>query len=79
MNCIREAENYLRYYRELHQRIKDADNMISRLKWQGIPNTDIVAHMDVTGIRASKPQNTLNPRYINCKNGRKCEREQWWR
>jgi hypothetical protein len=37
MNCIREAENYLRYYRELHQSIEHASRMIGRLKMQTAP------------------------------------------
>jgi hypothetical protein len=63
MNCIREAENYLRYYRELTRSIEHADRQISRLQYQGSPTADTVAHMDITGIHASKPINTLNQIY----------------
>lgn len=63
MNCIREAENYLRYYRELHRSVDHADGMISRLKWQGLPREVSAVNMDVTGIHASKPLNTLNQVY----------------
>lgn len=63
MNCIREAENYLRYYRELHQSIEHADYMISKLKWQTAPKGMSAVSMDVTGVRAGKPCNTLNQMY----------------
>ncbi|SMC63609.1 hypothetical protein [Sporomusa malonica] len=63
MNCIREAENYLRYYRELHQSIGHANRMISKLKRQGAPNVISAVNVDVTGIHASKPVNTLNQMY----------------
>lgn len=63
MNFIREAENYLRYYRELHQSIEHADQMISRLKWQTAPREAAAVNMDITGVRASKPINTLNQIY----------------
>lgn len=63
MNCIREAENYLRYYRELHQSVKHADYMISKLVNQTAPNDLSAVSMDVTGIRAGKPCNTLNQMY----------------
>lgn len=63
MNCIREAENYLRYYRELNQSIEHANLMISKLKWQGTPKDAGAACTDITGIRASKPVNTLNQVY----------------
>ena len=63
MNCIREAENYLRYYRELHQSIEHADYMISKLVNQTAPKGMSAVSMDVTGIRASKPCNTLNQMY----------------
>ena len=63
MNCIREAENYLRYYRELTQSIEHASRMISKLNWQGAPRDARAASVDITGIRASKPVNTLNQIY----------------
>jgi RNA polymerase sigma factor (sigma-70 family) len=63
MNCIREAENYLRYYHELHQSIKHASRMISRLKMQTAPGEVSAVSIDITGIRASKPVNTLNQMY----------------
>ena len=63
MNCIREAENYLRYYRELHQSIEHASRMISKLKWQTAPRGVSAVNMDVTGVRASNPVNTLNQMY----------------
>lgn len=63
MNCIREAENYLRYYRELKQSIRHADRMIAKLTWQGAPKGAGAVNMDVTGIRASKSVNTLNQMY----------------
>ncbi len=63
MNCIREAENYLRYYRELHQSIEHASRMISKIKWQTAPGGVSAVNMDVTGVRASKPMNTLNQMY----------------
>lgn len=63
MNCIREAENYLRYYRELHQSVEHAEYMISKLVNQTAPNDLSAVSMDVTGIRAGKPYNTLNQMY----------------
>lgn len=63
MNYIREAENYLRYYRELQQSILHANRMIAKLTWQGAPRDAGAVNMDVTGIRASKPVNTLNQIY----------------
>lgn len=63
MNCIREAENYLRYYRELRQSIGHADRMITKLKWQSAPREVGAVNMDVTGVRAEKPINTLNQMY----------------
>ncbi|AIF51231.1 hypothetical protein [Pelosinus sp. UFO1] len=63
MDCIKEAENYLRYYRELHQSIEHADYMISKLVNQTAPNDMSAVSMDITGIRAGKPCNTLNQMY----------------
>ena len=63
MNCIREAENYLRYYRELHQSVKHADYMISKLVNQTAPDDMSAVSIDATGIRAGKPYNTLNQMY----------------
>lgn len=63
MNCIREAENYLRYYRELNQSLGHADRMINQLKRQSAPREVGAVNMDVTGVRAEKPVNTLNQIY----------------
>jgi hypothetical protein len=63
MNCIREAENYLRYYRELHQSIEHADYMINKLVKQTAPKGISAVSMDITGVRAGKPVNTLNQIY----------------
>ncbi len=63
MNCIREAENYLRYYRELHKSIEHADYMISKLSWKTAPKEMSAVSIDITGIRAGKPCNTLNQMY----------------
>jgi hypothetical protein len=63
MNYIREAENYLRYYRDLQQSIRHANRMIAKLTWQGAPRDAGAVNMDVTGVRASKPVNTLNQIY----------------
>lgn len=63
MNCIREAENYLRYYRELNQSLGHADRMINKIKWQSAPRALGAVNMDVTGVRADKPINTLNQMY----------------
>lgn len=63
MNCIREAENYLRYYRELNQSLGHADRMIGKLVSQGWPKDLTAVSMDVTGVRADKPVNTLNQMY----------------
>ncbi|MBU2702267.1 hypothetical protein Ga0466249_003394 [Sporomusaceae bacterium BoRhaA] len=63
MNCIREAENYLRYYRDLKKSIEHADVMIARLTWQTVPKGAGVAQMEATGIHAGRPINTLNQFY----------------
>lgn len=63
MNCIREADNYLRYYRELHQSIEHADYMINKLVNQTAPKDMSAVSMDITEIRAGKPCNTLNQMY----------------
>ncbi|WP_312516001.1 hypothetical protein [Anaerospora sp.] len=63
MNYIREAENYLRYYRELQQSIRHADRMIVKLTWQGAPRDAGAVDMVVAGVRASKLVNTLNQIY----------------
>jgi len=63
MNYIREAENYLRYYRELHQSIEHADYMINKLAKQTAPKGISAVSMDITGVRAGKPVNTLNQIY----------------
>lgn len=63
MDCIKEAENYLRYYRELHRSIEHADYMIKKLMYQTAPNEMSAVSIDVTGIRAGKPCNTLDQMY----------------
>lgn len=63
MNYIREAENYLRYYRELHQSIEHADYMISKLMYKTAPSDMSAVSMDITGVRAGKPYSTLNQMY----------------
>lgn len=63
MDCIREAENYLRYYRELWKSIEHADRVIKQLMWQTAPRIPGAVTMDVTGIRASQPHDTLNQIY----------------
>ena len=63
MNYIREAENYLRYYRELHQSIEHADYMINKLVKQTAPKGISAVSVDITGVRAGKPVNTLNQIY----------------
>ena len=60
MDCIREAENYLRYYRELTKSIEHADRMIGQLTWQTAPKPMGAVSMDVTGVRASQSHDTLN-------------------
>ncbi|MDF2568681.1 MAG: hypothetical protein K0R55_285 [Sporomusa sp.] len=59
MDCIREAENYLRYYRELTKSVEHADRMIGQLTWQTAPKTLGVVTMDVTGVRVSQSHDTL--------------------
>jgi hypothetical protein len=63
MDYIREAENYLRYYRELHQSVEHANYMISKLVNQTAPSDMSAVSIDITGIRAGKPCNTLNQLY----------------
>lgn len=60
MDCIREAENYLRYYRELTKSVEHADRMIEQLTWQTAPKGVGAVSMDVTGVRASQSHDTLN-------------------
>lgn len=63
MNCIREAENYLRYYRELKKSVEHADRMIGQLMRQTAPRMIGAVTMDITGIRTSQPHDTLNQIY----------------
>jgi hypothetical protein len=63
MNCIREAENYLRYYRDLHQSIEHADYMINKLVGQTAPKGMSAISIDITGVSGTKPINTLNQMY----------------
>lgn len=63
MDCIKEAENYLRYYRELHRSIEHANYMINKLVKQTVPKDMSAIAMDITGVRAGKPCNTLNQMY----------------
>ncbi len=63
MDCIREAENYLRYYRELQQSLKHSKRMIAKLTWQTAPREVGATANDVTGVRAEKVANTLNQLY----------------
>jgi hypothetical protein len=63
MDCIREAENYLRYYRDLKKSVEHADTMIARLTWQTVPKGAGVAQMEATGVHAGRPINTLNQFY----------------
>jgi hypothetical protein len=60
VDCIREAENYLRYYRELTKSIEHADRMIGQLMWQTAPKALGAVTMDVTGVRASRPFDAIN-------------------
>jgi hypothetical protein len=63
VNCIREAENYLRYYREIKKSVEHADRMIGQLMHQTAPRMIGAVAMDITGIRASQPHDTLNQIY----------------
>jgi hypothetical protein len=50
VDFIREAENYLLYYRELRKSIEHADWMISQLTWQTAPKGARSAQLEATGI-----------------------------
>jgi hypothetical protein len=63
LNCIREAENYLRYYRELSKSVEHADRVIGKLMNQTAPRIPSAVAMDLTGIRAPQPHDTLNQIY----------------
>lgn len=63
MNCIREAENYLRYYRELRKSVEHADRMIGQLLHQTAPRIPGAVAMDLTGVRAPQSHDTLNQIY----------------
>ena len=63
MNCIREAENYLKYYRQLKKSLEHADRMIVRLTWNTMPKEVGAAVLEATGIHADHPVNTLNQLY----------------
>jgi hypothetical protein len=63
VDFIREAENYLLYYRELRKSIEHADWMISQLTWQTAPQGARTAQLEATGIHAGRPVNTLNQLY----------------
>ncbi|VBB05588.1 rna polymerase sigma factor region 3/4 [Lucifera butyrica] len=63
MDCIREAENYLRYYRELKQSIEHSNYMIERLVMKTAPADASAIRLEPTGIHAARPNNTLNQIY----------------
>jgi hypothetical protein len=63
MNYIKEAENYLRYYRELYKSVEHAEYMIQRFTYQTCPGEISAVYMEVTGVRAAKPIHTLNQIY----------------
>jgi hypothetical protein len=63
LNYIREAENYLRYYRQLKKSIEHADRMITWLTWGTIPKDMRAAQLEATGIHADHPVNTVNQLY----------------
>lgn len=63
MNYIREAENYLRYYRQLKKSIEHADKMITRLTWETLPKKVGAAVLEATGVHADHPVNTMNQLY----------------
>lgn len=50
MNYIKEAENYLHYYRELQKSIKTMKRELSRLFEQQEPKTVKATQYDITGI-----------------------------
>ena len=61
MDYIREAENYLRYYRQLQISLDHASREIARLMHG--PSGIRTAVIDMTGIRAQKPHDTLKQCY----------------
>lgn len=63
MDCIREAENRLWYYRDLVRSVDYAREQIGILAGKGAPKGITAVSMDPTGIRASKPHDTLSIMY----------------
>jgi len=63
VDCIREAENFLKYYRDLSKSIEYSDRMIKGLMKQTAPKNPTAVVMDITGIRASRAHDTLNQLY----------------
>lgn len=63
MDCIREAENRLWYYRDLLRSVDYAREQIGTLMSIGAPRDTSAVQLDPVGIRASKPHDTLNIMY----------------
>lgn len=63
MDYIKEAENYLRHYKELKSSIKHAEHEIAKLKWKSRPGEVSAVSNDITGVTADHPGNTLNEMY----------------
>ena len=63
MDCIREAENRLWYYRDLLRSVDYAKEQIGILMGKGAPKYITAVSMDPAGCRASKAHDTLSIMY----------------
>lgn len=63
MNYIKEAENYLKYYRNLKKSLDHANYMINNFTWLTAPNSIHAVVNDPSGISARKPVNTVEQLY----------------
>lgn len=60
MNYIREAENRLWYYRDLHQSIEQISQRISKLIDRSSPSDLSAMALDNSGVHSQRVDNTLN-------------------
>ncbi len=56
MNYIKEAEQYLKYYADLHKSIENMDKEIARLIYRSVPKGSTSSVLDLTGIRGNNNQ-----------------------
>lgn len=60
MNYIREAENILRYYRDLQASIGNMDREIKKLTWRTAPKDANAVSYDEAGVSSRRVDNTYN-------------------